>query len=110
MEGKGAGVTAFPDGDNMFSWLGTINAPADTVRDDEKKKKKGTTVFFFFFFVFKIHNFCFGFRPALANQHPVRKGYQTRSCTDMYIHYEIQKRICKNYHGGSKTPNQSICV
>jgi ubiquitin-conjugating enzyme E2 C len=25
----------------------------------------------------------------------------------MYIHYEIQKRICKNYHGGSKTPNQS---
>ena len=30
--GGDAGISAFPDGDNIFNWVGTIQGPAGTVR------------------------------------------------------------------------------
>lgn len=27
------GISAFPDGDNIFKWIGTIHGPEETVRD-----------------------------------------------------------------------------
>lgn len=27
------GVSAFPEGENLFKWIGTITGPTDTVRD-----------------------------------------------------------------------------
>ena len=33
MAGADPGVSAFPDGDSLFSWAGTIQGPAGTVYD-----------------------------------------------------------------------------
>lgn len=32
------GISAFPDGDNIFRWIGTINGPIDTVYEGQKYK------------------------------------------------------------------------
>lgn len=32
------GISAFPDGDNIFRWIGTINGPEETVYDSQKYK------------------------------------------------------------------------
>lgn len=32
------GISAFPDGDNIFRWIGTINGPIDTVYAEQKYK------------------------------------------------------------------------
>ena len=33
MMGNDKGISAFPDGENLFKWIGTIGGPADTVRN-----------------------------------------------------------------------------
>jgi len=33
MSGAGQGVSAFPDGDNLFTWIATINGGVDTMYD-----------------------------------------------------------------------------
>lgn len=38
MMSSGHGVSAFPEGENFFKWIGTINGPDDTVYKGQKYK------------------------------------------------------------------------